>query len=207
MSVKIFTIIGAPGAGKGSVIKEILKLFSKSDCYAISCSKTLKDNGIDIDTGVLVTDDIVNDLLTKEIEKQSKKYPLLLLDGYPRTVNQFNHYMSVDDCKLSGIIEILLPDEVIFQRIQDRLICPNCHSTFTSSNFHPPIVEGLCDICNSPLTTRNDDELPKVQKRLEEFYKFTHPIISDAEKVSIPVITYDNTKHISNVIPSLSHFF
>ena len=88
-------LFGPPGAGKGTQADNIVKFYN---LYKISTGDLLweeikiKTNlGIKIkskiDQGLLVSDDIINDLISK-ILSQKKYYNATIFDGYPRNLDQ-----------------------------------------------------------------------------------------------------------------------
>ena len=88
-------LFGPPGAGKGTQADKIVENFN---LYKISTGDLLREeiknntnlgNKIKsiIDKGSLVSDNIVNDLITKVISDK-KLYNRLIFDGYPRNLEQ-----------------------------------------------------------------------------------------------------------------------
>ena len=88
-------LFGPPGAGKGTQAKHLVK---KLDNFQISTGDILRDeikNNTDIgkkiinvmNEGMFVSDDIVNQLLEKQVFDPQKKNKLIF-DGYPRSINQ-----------------------------------------------------------------------------------------------------------------------
>lgn len=87
-------LFGLPGAGKGTQGNILAKVFN---LYKISTGDLLRDeinkkgvlvNKIKtvIDKGLLVSDDIINNLVENVLSNKSY-YNRLIFDGYPRTMN------------------------------------------------------------------------------------------------------------------------
>ena len=60
-----------------------------------------------------------------------------------------------------------------------RRVCTNqdCKATY-NTKLHPPKVEGICDLCGSPLKQRADDSDPEaIRKRLEIYEEKTSPLV------------------------------
>ena len=121
----ILIFFGPPGAGKGTQAKiphlstgAILrnKLLDKD-----SLSKKLKET---IDSGNLVSDDILNDMLVDRLEMSDCKNGFIL-DGYPRTLSQkdfLSNFLVVKKLYISKIFDLKLDNKVIFERIKSRSI-------------------------------------------------------------------------------------
>ena len=88
-------LFGPPGSGKGTQADNLVKDFN---LYKISTGdllrKEIKNNTLlgkkiksVINKGLLVSDDIINDLIIK-ILSNKKYYNRLVFDGYPRNLNQ-----------------------------------------------------------------------------------------------------------------------
>ena len=88
-------LFGPPGAGKGTQAKYLVKKLSN---FQISTGDILREeikNNSDIgkkiidvmNDGRFVSDDIVNQLLEKQVFDPQKKNKLIF-DGYPRSINQ-----------------------------------------------------------------------------------------------------------------------
>ena len=88
-------LFGPPGAGKGTQADNIVKNFN---LYKISTGDLLREEmkkstdlgkkiKTKIDQGLLVSDDIVNNLIIK-ILSSKKNINSLIFDGYPRNLNQ-----------------------------------------------------------------------------------------------------------------------
>ena len=88
-------LFGPPGAGKGTQAKYLVK---KLNNFQISTGDILREeikNNSDIgkkiidvmNDGRFVSDDIVNQLLEKQVFDPQKKNKLIF-DGYPRSINQ-----------------------------------------------------------------------------------------------------------------------
>ena len=88
-------LFGPPGAGKGTQAKYLVK---KLNNFQISTGDILREeikNNSDIgkkiidvmNDGRFVSDDIVNQLLKKQVFDPQKKNKLIF-DGYPRSINQ-----------------------------------------------------------------------------------------------------------------------
>ena len=88
-------LFGPPGAGKGTQADKIVKNF---DLYKVSTGDLLReeiknDTALGkktkhtVDSGLLVSDEIINDLVAK-ILSDNNFFNRLIFDGYPRNLSQ-----------------------------------------------------------------------------------------------------------------------
>jgi adenylate kinase len=100
----------------------------------------------------------------------------ILLDGYPRTVEQAKNLIDVvrENSYDLKIFDFVVQDEVIISRLAHRLVCGNkaCQSVYSdlASSLQMPIKKGLCDICSHELVRRADDEPLSVAERLRIYH-------------------------------------
>jgi adenylate kinase len=118
-----------------------------------------------------ITNPLFNDLIMK-IDPSTCKY--IILDGYPRNLNQamfLEKTISIDKViLLSPTINTLI------KRLSGRRICPKCKEIY-NIYFAPPKINGICDVCNSTLFQRKDDNEIAAEKRIIEYNKETAPLI------------------------------
>lgn len=175
-------LIGSPGAGKGTQAKILTKHFNIAH---ISTGDLLRDEinlktdlGLKIadiiNSGELVSDEIVATLINNRIQKDDCKNGFIL-DGYPRNVTQAQTLESIVG-KIDKVILIYVPDDIIIERMNGRRSCEKCGQMY-HLKYNPPKNFGVCDICNSPLIQRKDDNLETIQKRLNVYNEATSPLI------------------------------
>lgn len=174
----IFVIMGAPGAGKGTQCE---LLAEKIGALKISTGDVLRKHiqegtglGLQIrdlmESGRLVSDDILLAVVDQELERAGKRH--VLLDGFPRTLKQAE---ALADHPVSGVYHIDVSEADLIERLVGRLVCAHCGSTYHSKN-RPPKQAGICDRCGEGLSTRADDERAKVQVRLSVYEEQTKPV-------------------------------
>ena len=185
----IIIMLGAQGTGKGTVAgiisKEIgLPQISTGDIFRKNISEKT-ELGIEADKyiskGNLVPDEItvpmVEDRLTWEDAQNG-----VILDGFPRTIEQaekLDEILSKKGKKVDLVINLVTPKEEIIDRMLTRRVCtnPDCKATY-NVKLHPPIKEGICDKCGSPLKQRDDDSNPEaIKRRLEIYEEKTSPLV------------------------------
>lgn len=179
--MKILILLGAPGSGKGTVAQYLSENynvchFSTGNLLRNEVKKGssigLKVQGI-LGSGGLVGDDIVNEIVSKNISEVLSTGSLIMLDGYPRTMNQA---MALDGM-LSGslkqeirVLELEVDNEVVVNRISQRRVCSSCGKT-----YGPQDKIAVCS-CGGDLIKRKDDEESVVRNRLEKYESETRPL-------------------------------
>lgn len=182
-------MLGAQGTGKGTVAGLIseqtgLPQISTGDIFRKNISEKTP-LGIEADKyiskGNLVPDDItipmVEDRLTWDDAKNG-----VILDGFPRTIEQaekLDKILAEKGEKIDLVINLVTPKEEIIDRMLTRRVCTNqdCKATY-NIKLHPPVKEGICDKCGSPLKQRADDSDPEaIKRRLEIYEEKTSPLV------------------------------
>ncbi len=182
---KVIIFIGAPASGKGTRIDEL------EEYYKISTSLILRKNNLDLSKGDLINDDIVNSLILNEIK--NALLDNIVLDGYPRTINQLNFLIS-NNIYIETVYNIIAPNDIVISRAANRLTCLNCQSSYTIDDFRRPQKEGICDKCGGILIRRPDDEPNLVIKRIKKYYDSTYCLLNEFDKLGINVIDIDSSK-------------
>ena len=152
-------LLGAPGAGKGTqaeVISQALNIPQISTGNMLrEAVRTGTEYGVKakaaMDSGALVSDDIVIGILKERIAQDDCKAGFIL-DGFPRSVPQAE---ALDEMgvKIDKVLEIYVPDETIQTRVSGRRVCEKCGATY-HIQFKPTKVEGVCDKCGGKTIIR-----------------------------------------------------
>ena len=178
-------LFGPPGAGKGTQSDKIVKKFN---LYKVSTGDLLRDeikNKTDLgnkiksmmDTGLLIPDNIINDLITKVIINK-KNYNRLIFDGYPRNFTQaknLDSQIKKYKQKISYVFSLKVDKETIIKRILGRKICSNCGLIFNDYYYPPSNKDHFCD--PKFLSKRSDDNEKIIINRLETYLSITLPIL------------------------------
>lgn len=176
------TIMGPPGGGKGTQA-EILS--EKLGIPHISTGAIIR-NAIREKTelgkvaegyiaeGQLVPDELVIDMVSKRLSEADCENGYIL-DGFPRTLPQAQA-MDKIGIKLDFALNLIVPDEVIVDRLGGRRECKVCAAPY-HVKFNPPEKDGVCDKCGGVLITRADDVPETILQRLSVYHKQTEPLI------------------------------
>lgn len=186
-------LIGPPGCGKGTQAKLVCKrkkidhigtgdLLREAIRNATTVGQKAKPF---VETGHLVPDELVNDLIQEKFQDPSHPGDFLL-DGYPRTLAQAAALDSILEklqLSLNAVILFEVADAEIIRRVTGRWSCPKfgCKATYHISS-NPPRVPGICDDCLTHLVQRDDDHVETVRARLEVYHRDTVPLIPYYQK-------------------------
>jgi len=141
-----------------------------------------------IRTGNLVPDEMVNNLIRLRLVEPDCRQGMIL-DGYPRTINQASVLLDImqEDAIRPAVVHLMVDYEKIVARLSGRRQCPVC-GTLYSLKTNPPKVAGICDLDGSALVTREDDREPVIRERLREYDSQTLPILNFFREAGVPMI-------------------
>ena len=183
-------LLGAPGSGKGTQCKQLVKKYGLLHLSSGDILRQERASGSELgkkaqsfmDSGALVPDEIIIEMMIKAIEQASDAG--FILDGFPRTVNQaieLDKSLTKAGLKIDIIINMEVDVKVIEKRITGRRSCPVCGAVYHIENMKPK-VEGKCDNDGTELIQRPDDTLQVVANRLDAYYKQTEPLVDYYKK-------------------------
>lgn len=184
-------LLGAPGAGKGTVAAKITKEYNIPH---ISTGDIFRDNlkrktelGLRaqeyMTRGELVPDDLTCEIATTRLLEDDCKNGFLL-DGFPRTVYQaekLEEFLTEHGQSLDTVIQLVVDEDLLIKRLTGRRVCKNCGATFHVITI-PPKEEGICDICGEPLIQRADDTEETAVNRLKVYEEQTSPLVTYYEE-------------------------
>ncbi len=187
-------IIGAPGAGKGTMSELILKNFPLVHVSTGDMLRAAVKNGTPVglkaqeymNKGELVPDEVIHDIIVERLSQDDIDNGFLF-DGYPRTGAQavdLDAILNELGKKIDCVINLDIADEELIKRITGRRLCPNCGEIY-NIYFFPPKEEGKCDKCGADLIQRKDDNLESLKVRLGEYHKNTQPVIEYYEAMDL----------------------
>ncbi len=194
-------LLGAPGAGKGTVAKLLTKLdgsvqISTGDILraAVAAGTELgKKAEAAMKAGELVSDDLIMGIMAERLKEDDCKNGYLL-DGFPRTIPQAEalKVMLADmGEELDMVVNIEVPRDVILDRLTTRRTCTDCGEIYNVKS-NPPKVEGVCDKCGGAVVQRDDETEEAISNRLDVFNQQTAPLAGFYEKEGM-MLTVDAT--------------
>ena len=184
-------VIGPSGAGKGTCATQLSANFGLS---VVSTGELLRENleartavGFlaqrYFDRGELVPDEIVDAMVAERLWKENESEGFLF-DGFPRTFGQaefLDQLLGELGQKLDAAIFLDVPDDVIEERLAQRLVCLTCHAPY-HLRYRQPALDGVCDLCKGELQHRPDDIPEMIRVRLRAFRRVVSPVIDYYEK-------------------------
>jgi len=189
-------LLGAPGAGKGTVSKLLTALdgsvqISTGDILrgAVKAGTPLgKEAQGFMDRGDLVPDSLIMGIMEQRLQEPDCQKGFLL-DGFPRTISQadsLDALMKKINVKLDLVASIEVPRDVILDRLTTRRTCSNasCQEIYNIKS-NPPASGDKCKKCGSPTIQRADETVEAISKRLDVYNEKTAPLIGYYEKTGM----------------------
>ena len=186
-------LLGAPGAGKGTVAKMLTELdgsvqISTGDILrgAVQAGTELGKQANDyMKAGDLVPDELIMGIMKDRLQEPDCEKGFLL-DGFPRTIPQaeaLKTLLSDLGIELDMAVSLEVPREVILDRLTTRRTCENsdCQAIYNVKSS-PTKVEGICDKCGSKVIQREDETVEAISHRLETYNEKTAPLTGFYEK-------------------------
>ena len=185
MTTKNIVLLGAPGAGKGTVAKELslrarLPHISTGDMLREAVREGtplgLQAKAV-MERGDLVSDELLTGIVRERLAKADCNGGFLL-DGYPRNLSQAAILENILRELGKGAVmavELEVPDDIVVGRIVSRRSCSSCGTVFnlvTSPSKSP----GVCDRCSAALVQREDDTEAVIRERLRVYHEKTAPL-------------------------------
>ncbi len=186
-------LLGAPGAGKGTVAKQLTAYdgsvqISTGDILrgAVKSGSSLgvKAQGY-MERGDLVPDTLIMEIMEARLQEEDAKKGFIL-DGFPRTIPQaeeLNKLLAKLGIKLDVAVNIDVPKDVILDRLTTRRTCSNadCQEIYNVKS-KPPSADGKCLKCGSPVVQRADETEEAITFRLATYEEKTAPLINFYQK-------------------------
>jgi adenylate kinase len=199
-------LLGPPGAGKGTQCKRIIEKYGMTHMSSGDILRAERKANSELgqkaqsymDSGALVPDDLIIDMMIGAIKKASDGY---VLDGFPRTVAQGEGLDAALDKageKIDAIVNLQVPDDPIMARMTGRRSCPVCGAVYHIENIKPK-VDGHCDKGCGELVQRKDDTPEVVSHRLKTYHEQTAAVVGYYQSKGNTILDIDANQDIDKV--------
>lgn len=181
-------VLGPLASGKGTQARLIAE---KLNLYYFESGKFLrelakKDSSIDERVnkkGELLPDEEIFSLLTEHIEKENPNRENLMLEGYPRSIEQYEllkAWLAEKSQKIDRVIFLEISEKEIMKRTSARRVDKKTGKIYNLIT-NPP----SSDVDSSNLYQRPDDKPEAIKKRLGWFKSSVLPLADVFEKEGI----------------------
>ncbi|MCQ2739713.1 MAG: nucleoside monophosphate kinase [bacterium] len=184
-----FIFLGPPACGKGTQTSKLSEFlgYPHIDTGSLLRAEIARETEegkiakFHIDQGHLVPLDLVATIIAKRLS-QDDCNDGYVLDGYPRSMEQaeklveINNHVDREQNVSFKAIYFDIDTELLIDRIVNRQSCPKCGEIY-NKKFKPSKVENICNKCNVPLKTRDDDNAEIARARFDTYFEQTAPLI------------------------------
>jgi adenylate kinase len=181
-------LLGAPGAGKGTVAKLLTDLDGSVQISTGDILRSAVKAGTELgkkaqgymERGELVPDSLIMDIMGSRLQEPDCKKGFIL-DGFPRTIPQaeaLKGLLKKLNLKLDLVIDLDVPRDVILDRLTTRRTCsnPDCQEIYNIKS-KSPTPDGKCKKCGWEVVQRADETEEAISKRLVTYNEKTAPLI------------------------------
>jgi adenylate kinase len=181
-------LLGAPGAGKGTVAKLLTDFDGSVQISTGDILRSAVKAGTELgkkaqgymERGELVPDSLIMDIMGARLQEPDCKKGFIL-DGFPRTIPQaeaLKDLLKKLMLKLDLVVNLDVPRKVILDRLTTRRTCsnPDCQEIYNIKS-KPPTPDGKCKKCGWKVVQRADETEEAITKRLATYNEKTAPLI------------------------------
>ncbi len=176
-------LLGPPGCGKGTQGDLIEKKYGYPKISTGDLLREAVQKGTPLgkkaeefmNQGKLVNDDIVIAMIRGRITDRDCREGYVL-DGFPRNIPQAQALEKLDSNSSEIVIDILLDEQELIDRLAARRICSRCGSIYNLL-VREPEKPGMCDECGGQLIQREDDKPAVIKERLRVYHEKTEKLI------------------------------
>jgi len=189
-------LLGAPGAGKGTVAKLLMGTDGSVQISTGDLLRAAVKEGTELgkqakgcmDRGDLVPDSLIMGMMEARLQEKDCQQGFIL-DGFPRTIPQAEALKDVLKrlaIKLDFVVNLDVPRDIILDRLTTRRTCSNgsCQEIYNIKS-NPPNGDGTCKKCGSPTIQREDETEEAILNRLEVYNEKTAPLIGFYQKENL----------------------
>jgi len=200
-------LLGPPGSGKGTQARLLAERYQLPH---ISTGDMLWDevaNGTglggeilpNLDRGELVSDKVMSGLILQRIDREDCARGFIL-EGYPRKLGQaelLDGILAELGRRIEQVVLLDVPDDVIVNRLEGRLIHPGSGRTYHVTE-DPPKAPGVDDLTGEALVEREDDREAVVRDRLRVYHQHARALV-DYYRNRDQLVVVDGSRSIARV--------
>lgn len=195
----IAVFLGPPGSGKGTQAEMMADLYHYTHLSTGRMLRDMKEENEEIakiiDSGSLIPDDMMLDILKEHLEKNNL-FNNLILDGTPRTIYQYKDlapWLKQKGSPIKYVIYLHVDQETAIQRISFRRHHKKTGKIYNlKTNPPPPEVD------YRELEARNDQTPEAIVERFKIYNEKTLPLVDYLRKRG-KLIEIDGTKTIQTI--------
>lgn len=180
-------ILGPQGSGKGTQAKLLAEKFGlfyfESGNFLRELSKTKPDVGERINRGELIPDTEMFGLVGAFLELNAPSGQNMLLDGYPRSIAQYENlkvWLEGKNSKIDHAILLEIGEAESIRRLSARRMDKTTGKIYNLITAPPP-----AQVNQENLIQREDDKTEAIKVRLDKYKEVTAPLVASLEKEGI----------------------
>lgn len=136
----------------------------------------------------------MHDLLSFRFQQLEGGNNAVILDGYPRTVEQAIELETIYKRNIDAVINIDQDHSIIIKKLLGRRNCSSCGQGYNICSINEngyempslnPIKENICDKCNGQLSQRSDDNEETIKNRLQIYSEKSSAILNYYNKKNV----------------------
>lgn len=174
-------LLGPPGAGKGTLAKDVAVRFNIPHISTGEMLRTaVKKGGSTAEEadrlmrkGQLLPDELILRIVKDRLSQPDCEAGFIL-DGVPRTVAQAEGLEAIG-VVIDKAVLLMVPDAIVIKRMAVRRVCSRCGAGYNLDSM-PPKKDGVCDVCGGPIIARADDSPETIADRLKIYHHETEPL-------------------------------
>ena len=220
--LKHVLFLGPPGVGKGTYAKRVAPRlgFAHVSPGDLLREVSVHDPAVQymLSQGQLLPEAQVFALMRKRLLELSNSVEGVILDGFPRNVEQAQAWIDRDRSRVPDlVVEFSLPHNLLVEKLIGRRVCSSCGDIYNVFSFNEgefrmpamlPKIAGKCDKCGSELVQRSDDSMDVVLKRLQHHENAKNALVDFIATKSANIIRFEVKTGISQLdelVSTLQH--
>ena len=199
-----YIIMGPQGSGKGTQAKLLAQQYGLKH---ISMGDVLrKEIALGSDIGKVIEGYMnkgelipmhINNALAKKLLDENKN---VLLDGYPRNVEQAEFLFSLT--KIKCVVVINISQEESVRRLCKRVICSANNKIFIEDKITDEEKQE-CARLGGAIVKRDDDKPEAICKRLQIYRELTWPVVEFLKQKNVPIVEVDGEKPVEGLFEEI----